>query len=354
MQAELSAALLGLRAAADLENESETETLARLSVEPLGPSSVLAKVASDGLSLDQKLTIERGLKAASPSHKIEVRFKRNKPLPSGPTSGPAPLSERKSPFGLQIAKRAIPGVTHVVVVASGKGGVGKSTVSVNLATALAATGAKVGLLDADIYGPSIPMMLGIAGQMPVTDGDKLLPLSAHGVKTVSFGFLTDTEQPVIWRGPLVAKAFGQLCYDVKWGELDYLVIDLPPGTGDIQLALVETLPIHGAVIVTTPQNVALLDAHKALTMFQRLDVPVFGLVENMSEFVCPKCGHHEPIFSSGGGSEMAAARKLKVLAHVPLTAAVREGGDSGKPVALSDNELARPFKQLAEAVLAHG
>ncbi len=354
MQAELSAALLGLRAAASLENESETETLGRLTVESLGPSSVLAKVASDGLSLDQKLMIERGLKAASPSYTVEVRFKRTRPLQQGPTSGPAPLTERKAPFGLRITKRAIPGVTHVIVVASGKGGVGKSTVSVNLAVALAARGAKVGLLDADIYGPSIPMMLGLSGNLPATEADKLLPLSAHGVKTVSFGFLTDTEQPVIWRGPLVAKAFEQLCYDVKWGELDYLVIDLPPGTGDVQLALVETLPIHGAVIVTTPQNVALLDAHKALTMFQRLDVPVIGLVENMSEFICPSCGHHEPIFATGGGSAMAASRKLKVLAHVPLAVGVREGGDNGRPVALSNSELSRPFKQLAEAVLSHG
>ena len=351
MHADLSSALLGLRAAAGLEQESEAETLARLTVEPMGTRGLLIKMASDGLSLVQKLTIERGLKSVLPTQKVEVRFKREKQLPDTPAhNGPAPLPEKTSPFGLKISKRASPGVTEVIVVASGKGGVGKSTVSVNLAVALAASGARVGILDADIYGPSVPLMLGLAGQMPVTEGDKLMPLMAHGVKAVSFGFLTDTEQPVIWRGPLVSKAFQQLCYDVNWGELDYLVIDLPPGTGDIQLALIETLPVHAALIVTTPQNVALLDAHKALTMFEKLDVPVLGLVENMSEFVCQNCGHHEPIFASGGGDLMAKTRNLPLLAHVPLAAPVRAGGDCGQPVALSDGALGEPFRKLAAIV----
>ena len=244
-------------------------------------------------------------------------------------------------------------MTTILAIASGKGGVGKSTVSVNLAVALAAGGARVGVLDADIYGPSVPLMLGLAGQQPSVDQDKLQPLTAHGVKTISFGFLTSVEQPVIWRGPLLGKAFKQLCYDVHWGELDYLVIDLPPGTGDVQLTMIETLPVHAAIIVTTPQDIALLDAHKALTMFERLEVPVLGLVENMSEFICPCCGHAEPIFGQGGAARMAQGRHTKVLAQVPLTVAVRSGGDAGLPVASSQGPLARPFHELAAYVRAH-
>jgi ATP-binding protein involved in chromosome partitioning len=267
------------------------------------------------------------------------------------TPVPAPLKERKSPFGLMIDKRAIPGVTEVIVVASGKGGVGKSTVSVNLATALAAAGRRVGLLDADIYGPSAPLMLGVSGPLAVEGGARLVPKVAHGVKVVSFGFLTDTTEPVIWRGPMIAKAFKQLAYDVAWGELDYLIVDLPPGTGDIQLALIESLPIHGALIVTTPQDVALLDAHKALSMFQRLDVRVLGLVENMALHTCSRCGHEEALFGAGGADRMALERKLEVLARLPLAMAVREGGDRGVPIALlGETTAAREFARLAAAV----
>jgi ATP-binding protein involved in chromosome partitioning len=304
------------------------------------------ELASDGWTLDDKLRIEKGLKEALGGG--SVYFRRVKAI-TGPA--PKPVEDKKAPFGLTIDRRAIPGVTEIIAVASGKGGVGKSTVSANLAVALAQQGKKVGLLDADIYGPSAPLMMGLSGPLKV-QGDKLLPHENHGVKTVSFGFLTDTTQPVIWRGPLIAKAFRQLCYDVAWGELDYLVIDLPPGTGDVQLALIESVPVHAAVLVTTPQDVALLDAHKALSMFQKLDVPVLGLVENMAMHVCSQCGHVEPIFGEGGADRMATERRIPVLARIPLAAPVRLRGDEGKPVVVDGPEaLKEPFRQLAGTVI---
>lgn len=308
------------------------------------------ELASDGLDLAGKLALEKAVKAAARATglgDVGIYFKRRTSATNGE---PAPR-KAKAPFGLTIDKRAIPGVTEVLVVASGKGGVGKSTVSTNLAVALAQTGAKVGLLDADIYGPSAPLMMGVDGPLPVVGEGRIAPLEAHGVKVVSFGFLTDTRQPVIWRGPLVAKALKQLCYDVQWGELDYLVIDLPPGTGDVQLALIESIPIHGALIVTTPQDVALLDAHKALSMFEALHVPVLGVVENMAYFACPCCGHAENVFGEGGGESFAASRKTKLLARIPLNARVRKQGDAGRPVVLEGPEaLAEPFKALAGLV----
>lgn len=313
-------------------------------------------VASDGLSLDDKVTLERGLKEALQGLVSDalIYFKRRQPKSSDEAAkpkGPAPLTDRKAPFGIQVDKRAIPGVTEVIAVASGKGGVGKSTVSANLAAALASQGHRVGLLDADIYGPSAPLMLGASGQLSVTQGNKLVPKEAHGVKIVSFGFLTDAQEPVIWRGPMIAKAFRQLAYDVAWGELDYLIIDLPPGTGDIQLVLIESLPIHGALIVTTPQDVALLDAHKALSMFHRLEVKVLGLVENMAIFTCSKCGHTEHVFGEGGAERMSRERKLPVLARLPLEGAIRAHSDAGLPIALVPESLSgQEFQKLARIV----
>ena len=229
----------------------------------------------------------------------------------------------------------LPGVKNTIAVASGKGGVGKSTVAVNLAVALAMQGAKVGLIDADIYGPSIPLMFGIKGkpqihQDPITG--KMIPLENYGVKLISIGFFMDDGSPVIWRGPMASGAVKQFMSDVEWGELDYLIFDLPPGTGDIQLTLVQTIPLTGAVIVTTPQDVSLIDARKGLKMFERVNVPVFGIVENMSYFIAPDTKKRYNIFGDGGGEKLAAELSVPFLGGIPIDQGIREGGDEGKPI----------------------
>ncbi len=229
------------------------------------------------------------------------------------------------------AEQLVPGVKNVIAVASGKGGVGKSTVSVNLAVALAKAGATVGLLDADITGPNIPMMMGIDGQPGASPSNKILPLERHGVKVISIQFFVPEGQPIVWRGPLIGGAISQFLRDVDWGELDYLVVDLPPGTSDAQLTLAQAVPISGVVLVTTPQDVALSDVAKALSMLQRLNVPVIGLVENMSAFVCPHCGDVTEIFGHGGGERFAQQHNLPFLGKIPLDVTVRQGGDAGVP-----------------------
>jgi ATP-binding protein involved in chromosome partitioning len=252
------------------------------------------------------------------------------------------------------AEQLLPGVKNVIAVASGKGGVGKSTVSVNLAVALAQAGAAVGLLDADITGPNIPMMMGLEGQPKATDNNKIGPLERYGVKTISIQFFVPEGQPIVWRGPLVGGAIQQFLRDVEWGELDYLVIDLPPGTSDAQLTLAQAVPISGAVLVTTPQEVALSDVAKALAMFKRLSVPILGLVENMTAFVCPHCGELTEIFGRGGGERFAADHELDYLGGVPLDVTVRQGGDVGVP-AVAQREpgpAARALTAIAGAVAA--
>jgi ATP-binding protein involved in chromosome partitioning len=249
---------------------------------------------------------------------------------------------------------ALAGVRNTIAVASGKGGVGKSTVAANLAVALAMDGAKVGLLDADIYGPSQPLMFGLANQKPEafqTNGHAMMvPLEAHGVKVMSIGFLVDQNTAVIWRGPMAAGALKQFMTDVNWGELDYLIFDLPPGTGDIQLTLVQSLPLTGAVVVSTPQDVALADVRKAVHMFERVHVPVLGIVENMSFFQCPACGHKENIFSHGGAEKAADEFHVPFLGELPIQTSVREGGDAGKPTVVSDphSPAAAAFREIAQ------
>jgi ATP-binding protein involved in chromosome partitioning len=228
-------------------------------------------------------------------------------------------------------EQVVPGVKNVIAVASGKGGVGKSTVSVNIAVALARAGAAVGLLDADITGPNIPMMLGVEGQPTSSDANKIIPLERHGVKVISIQFFVPEGQPIVWRGPLIGGAISQFLRDVDWGELDYLVVDLPPGTSDAQLTLAQAVPISGTVLVTTPQDVALSDVAKALAMLQRLNVPVIGVVENMSTFVCPHCGETTEIFGHGGGERFAEQHGLDFLGKIPLDVTVRQGGDAGVP-----------------------
>ena len=246
----------------------------------------------------------------------------------------------------------IEGVRNMIAVASGKGGVGKSTVSVNLALALAAEGSRVGILDADIYGPSQPRMLGISGQPKSSDGKSLEPLVSYHLQAMSIGFLIDEETPMIWRGPMVTQALEQLLNDTHWDDLDYLVIDLPPGTGDTQLTLAQKVPVSGALIVTTPQDIALLDAKKALKMFEKVEIPVLGIVENMSTHICTNCGHEEHIFGEGGGSRMATEYGIDFLGEIPLARSIREGTDSGKPtvVAEPDGQLAEIYRTIARNV----
>jgi ATP-binding protein involved in chromosome partitioning len=249
----------------------------------------------------------------------------------------------------------LPGICNVIAVASGKGGVGKSTTAVNLALALALEGARVGLLDADIYGPSQPRMMGLQGARPSTrDGKRLEPLEAYGVKVMSIGFLIEEEQPMVWRGPMVTQALTQLLNDTRWGELDYLIVDMPPGTGDIQLTLAQRVPVSGAVIVTTPQDIALLDARKGLRMFQKVSIPVLGVVENMSTHVCSKCGHEEPIFGAGGGARMAGQYGVALLGALPLDIRIREETDAGRPTVVADPDgaVGRAYLECARRTAA--
>ncbi len=260
------------------------------------------------------------------------------------------LQTRITAHSVQRGLTPLSGVRNIVAVASGKGGVGKSTVAANLALAWATAGARVGILDADIYGPSQPLMLGLVGQHPGSpDGKRITPLQAHGVKAMSIGFLVDPAQAVAWRGPMVTQALTQLLGDTEWGELDYLVIDMPPGTGDIQLTLAQRVPVAGAVIVTTPQDIALADARKGIAMFEKVSVPVLGIVENMSVHVCSNCGHAEHIFGSGGGARLAAESGVRVLGQLPLDVHIREEADGGRPtvIAAPGSPRAAAYMQLA-------
>ncbi|MGQ9368458.1 iron-sulfur cluster carrier protein ApbC [Azospirillum sp. A39] len=249
-------------------------------------------------------------------------------------------------------KKPVPGVKAIVAVASGKGGVGKSTTAANLALALAANGQKVGLLDADIYGPSMPRMLGIQGRPISHDGRTLEPMENYGIKVMSMGFLVAEDTPMIWRGPMVMSALQQMLADVNWGELDVLVVDMPPGTGDAQLTMAQQVPLAGAVIVSTPQDIALLDARKGLNMFRKVDVPVLGIVENMSYFCCPNCGHRSDIFSHGGARKEAAALGTDFLGEIPLDIAIRATSDEGQPIVVSqpDSEHAKVYRAIAATV----
>jgi ATP-binding protein involved in chromosome partitioning len=272
---------------------------------------------------------------------------RTQPLPGSPvTRGAAQAARHRT--------GAVPGVGHIIAVASGKGGVGKSTTAVNFGLALQTRGLKVGVLDADIYGPSMPRLLGIKGKPQQLAGDKLAPMEAYGLKVMSMGFLVDEETPMIWRGPMVMSALSQMLKDVAWGELDVLVVDMPPGTGDAQLTMAQQVPLAGAVIVSTPQDLALIDARKGLNMFRKVDVPVLGIVENMSTFICPHCGGRSDIFAHGGAKSEAARLGVPFLGEVPLTLAIRETSDAGKPVLVSEpkSAAAEAYRNIASAAWA--
>jgi ATP-binding protein involved in chromosome partitioning len=248
--------------------------------------------------------------------------------------------------------KLMPNVKNIIAVASGKGGVGKSTTAANLALALAAEGATVGILDADIYGPSQPMMMGINGRPETVDGKTMEPLENHGLQVSSIGFMIDPDEPMVWRGPIVTQALQQLLEQTNWRDLDYLIVDMPPGTGDVQLTLSQKVPVTGAVIVTTPQDIALLDARKGLKMFEKVGIPILGIVENMSMHICSNCGHAEPIFGQGGGEKMCAEYGVDFLGALPLTMSIREQTDSGKPtvVADPDGQVAAIYKTIARKV----
>ena len=259
------------------------------------------------------------------------------------------LQQRINAHAVQPNLSPLANVRNLIAVGSGKGGVGKSTTAVNLALALAADGARVGVLDADVYGPSVPMMLGLAGRPDSPDGKTIEPMRAHGIEAMSIGFLVEQDTPMIWRGPMATSALTQLLNETRWSELDYLVVDLPPGTGDIQLTLAQKIPVAGAVIVTTPQDVATLDARKALKMFEKVQVPVLGLVENMAVHVCSNCGHSEHVFGEGGGERMASQYDVPLLGSLPLELAIREQGDAGTPVVLAqpDSAAAKAYRDTA-------
>jgi ATP-binding protein involved in chromosome partitioning len=270
--------------------------------------------------------------------------------PLGPETAPPPVAPRPA---RPAAKLQVPGVKAIIAVASGKGGVGKSTTAVNLALALSALGRKIGLLDADIYGPSLPRMMGLSGKPKTIDGRFLEPKRQYGISCMSIGFLVGEDTPMIWRGPMVQSAITQMLHEVAWGELDILVVDLPPGTGDAQLTMAQQVPLAGAVIVSTPQDIALIDARKGLNMFRKVDVPVFGIVENMSYFICPHCNGRSDIFAHGGARKEAERLGVEFLGEVPLHMTIRETSDSGRPIVASapDSEYAAAYRGIAERVL---
>ena len=267
-----------------------------------------------------------------------------------PRNRPAPRPA--GPAGARTARGEVPGVGAIIAVASGKGGVGKSTVAANLALGLKANGLRIGVLDADIYGPSMPRMLGITGRPRSRDGKSLIPMENYGVKCMSMGFLVPEDTPTIWRGPMVMSALQQMLREVEWGDLDIMVVDMPPGTGDAQLTMAQQVPLAGAVIVSTPQDIALLDARKGLNMFKKVDVPVLGIVENMSYFLCPHCGGRSEIFSHGGAREEARRLGTEFLGEVPLDLEIRETSDGGRPITVSDpeNPHAVLFRQMAARI----
>ena len=252
----------------------------------------------------------------------------------------------------QSGLKLLPNVRNVIAIASGKGGVGKSTTTTNLALALASEGARVGVLDADIYGPSQQVMLGLKGRPESADGKSITPMESHGIQAMSIGALVDVDQPMVWRGPMVSQALEQLLRDTMWSNLDYLLIDLPPGTGDIQLTLSQKVPLTGVVIVTTPQDIALIDAKKALKMFEKVHVPILGIIENMSVHICAKCGHSEHIFGQGGGDEMSKDYEIDVLGALPLDIKIREALDAGKPTLISDPDgpASATYRDIARSV----
>ena len=307
------------------------------------------KVDGDKVSLD----IELGYPAKTQFEKIRSEVSAAIKAVPGVTNVEVNVSSKIVAHAVQRNLKPLKGVKNIIAVASGKGGVGKSTTAANLALALAQEGATVGLLDADIYGPSIPQMLGLAGRQPDTeDGKSMEPLKAYDVQTMSIGYMIDVDSPMVWRGPMVTQALEQLLNQTNWADVDYLIVDMPPGTGDTQLTLAQKVPVTGAVIVTTPQDIALIDARKGLKMFDKVGIPIFGLVENMSIHICSNCGHEEHIFGHGGGEKMCNDYDTEFLGSLPLELAIREMADAGKPtvVGAPDSRAAEIYRTIARRV----
>jgi len=306
------------------------------------------KVDGDNVSLDVLLGYPAKTQIEPIRAAVEAKLKT---LP-GVGKVSANVTMKIVSHAVQRGVKLVPGVKNIIAVASGKGGVGKSTTAVNLALALAAEGASVGILDADIYGPSQPTMLGIKGKPESKDGKRIEPMVGHGIQAMSIGFMIDVETPMVWRGPMVTQALEQLLNETNWRDVDYLVVDLPPGTGDIQLTLAQRVPVTGAVIVTTPQDIALMDARKGLKMFEKVNIPILGVVENMSLHICSKCGHEEDIFGSGGGDRMAKDYGIDLLGSLPLDIKIREQADSGQPTVVADpnGRAADIYRQIARRV----
>ena len=301
---------------------------------------------------DVAFDVELGYPAKSQIAGLQTALRASAKTVNGVNKVTANLTVKITAHAVQRGVQLLPNVKNIVAVASGKGGVGKSTTAVNLALALVAEGAAVGILDADIYGPSQPMMMGIAGRPESPDGKNMEPMKNHGVEVMSIGFLVDSDNPMIWRGPMATQALEQLLRQTNWGDLDYLIVDMPPGTGDIQLTLSQRVPLTGAVIVTTPQDIALLDAKRGLKMFEKVGVPILGIVENMAVHVCSNCGHKEHIFGADGGKTMAAESGTDYLGALPLSMGIRVQADSGQPTVVSDpdGEIAQIYKAMARQV----
>ncbi len=325
-------------------------TLPLFNTDPISGKMVKAIEIKDNLV---RIELELGIPIDKIRHDIAEELKEKIKLHSPTDDVLVNIHSKIIPHAVQKNVSALKGVKNVIAVGSGKGGVGKSTVAVNLALALSEEGAKVGMMDADIYGPSLPTMLGCGGKAVSHDGKSLEPMEAHGIQFISMGNMLDSDDaPVIWRGPMAVSALQQLLNDTNWNDVDYLIIDLPPGTGDIQLTLCQNIPVTGAVIVTTPQDISLIDASKALKMFEKVDVTVLGIIENMSTHICSKCGHEEAIFGKGGAEAMSERYGVPLLGQIPLAIEVREGMDKGDPVVIADPEspITRAFIQIARHV----
>ena len=336
--------------------QSQVETALKEVIDPYLEKDLVSAKAVKNIAVDgAKVAVDvvLGYPAKGSKDALAARLK-EKIAALGVKDVAVNISSEITSHSVQKGVKPIPGVKNIIAVASGKGGVGKSTVAVNLALALSVEGANVGILDADIYGPSQPRMLGVKMKPESKDGKSLEPLVSYHLQSMSIGYLVEEDTPMIWRGPMVTQALEQLLKDTNWKDLDYLVVDLPPGTGDTQLTLAQKVPVTGAVIVTTPQDIALLDARKALKMFEKVEIPVLGVVENMSTHICSKCGHEEHIFGEGGGQRMAADYDVDFLGALPLDIRIREETDSGKPTVVADPEcqVSRTYRDIARRVAA--